>query len=409
MSAERQIPAKPPKAPAVTPAAGAPPMLGNEEMLLAYVEQLADARKGQRAMVVHLSRLQGAKPRDKNLQIVAAVLREVTDQFSGRLFALENGDIVVVCKGITRRAIDETIEVLRYLFNDDPVTRSGTEHADFCAMFDLEVGYVDFMFALDEIREAARRSSITAGQRRRFDPGAIDPPHAGDLFKALQRVELAGMLRRQTVWDMAPDTAPRPFFEEIFVSMDRLQKAIGPAFDLAKDRQLFLYVSRWLDQHVMATVARHQSNVSLRLGFSLGLATLMSPEFDDFDKRGAIGPERAVLEIPLADLLRAPSTFRQVADRLKQRGCRLCIDDVSHQMLPYVNLRPLAPDYVKVIWDDALMHLGEEPLREFCAAMTAVGSERIILSRCGRRQAIRVGHAMGIRLFQGWQINQANR
>src|SRR5215472_4294333 len=133
MSANRQITARP-KAP---PAAGAAPMFGSEEMLLAYVEQLAEARKGQRAMIVHLSRLQGSKPRDKNLQIVAAVLREVTDQFSGRLFAIESGDIVLVCKGITRRSIDETIDVLRYLFNDDPVTRSGSEQADFCAVFDL--------------------------------------------------------------------------------------------------------------------------------------------------------------------------------------------------------------------------------------------------------------------------------
>jgi EAL domain-containing protein (putative c-di-GMP-specific phosphodiesterase class I) len=409
MSADRQIPARQPKAPAAAPAAGTPPMLGNEEMLLAYVEQLTDARKGQRAMIVHLSRLQGSKPRDKNLQIVAAVLREVTDQFAGRLFVLDNGDVVVVCKGITRRAIDETIEVLRYLFNDDPMTRAGTEQADFCAVFDLEVGYIDFLFALDEIREAARRISSAAGQRRHLDPTSIDPVHAGNLIKALQRVEFAGMLRRQTVWEMARATAPRPRFEEIFVSMDRLQKAIGPAFDLAKDRQLFLYVKRWLDQHVMATVVRHQSNVSLPLGFSLGLATLLSPEFDDFDKRSAIARERIVLELSLAELLRAPSAFRQVADRLKQRGYRLCIDDVSHQILPCLNLRPLAADYMKVVWDDTLLHLGEESLREFCEAVAAYGGERVILSHCGRRQAIRVGHAMGVRLFQGWQMDQANQ
>jgi EAL domain-containing protein (putative c-di-GMP-specific phosphodiesterase class I) len=409
MSADRQIPARQPKAPAAAPAAGVPPLLGSEEMLLAYVEELADARRGQRAIIVHLSRLQGAKPRDKNLQIVAAVLREVTDQFSGRLFVIENGDVVVVCKGITRRAIDETIEVLRYLFNDDPMTRAGSEQADFCAVFDLEVGYIDFLFALDEIREAARRASNAAGQRRRFDPTSIDPVHAGNLIKALQRVELAGMLRRQTVWEMSNATVPRPLFEEIFVSMDRLQKAIGPAFDLAKDRQLFLYVKRWLDQHVMATVVRHQSNVSLPLGLSLGLATLLSPEFDDFDKRCAIGRERIVLEMPLAELLRAPSTFRQMADHLKQHGYRLCIEDLSHHILPYLNLRPLMADYMKVIWDDALLQLDEEALREFCEAVAGYGGERVILSRCGRRQAIRVGHAMGIRLFQGWQMDQANR
>lgn len=408
MSSDRQLPAKYARTTTVPPSAPLP-VLGSEEMLLSYVEQLADARKGQRAMIVHLSRLQGAKPRDKNLQIVAAVLREVTDQFSGRLFVLENGDIIVVCKGITRRAIDETIEVLRYLFNDDPMTRAGSEQADFCAVFDLEVGYIDFLFALDEIREAARRSSSAAGQRRRLDPASIDPVSAGNLIKALQRVELAGMMRRQTIWDMAPGTAPRPLFEEIFISMDRLQAAIGPAFDLAKDRELFLYMKRWLDQYVMATVVRHQANVSLALGLSLGLTTLLSAEFEEFDKRSTIGREHIIVEMSVVELLRAPSTFRQVADRLKQRGYRLCIGGVNHQILPYLNLRRFGAHYIKVIWDDALLQLGEEPLREFCEAVAAAGGERIILSHCGRRQAIGVGHAMGIRLFQGWQMDQANR
>ena len=43
------------------------------------------------------------------------------------------------------------------------------------------------------------------------------------------------------------------------------------------------------------------------------------------------------------------------------------------------------------------------------AAIADCGSERIVLTRCGRRQAVDVGQAMGIELFQGWQIDQANR
>lgn len=37
------------------------------------------------------------------------------------------------------------------------------------------------------------------------------------------------------------------------------------------------------------------------------------------------------------------------------------------------------------------------------------GSERIVLTHCGRRQAIDVAQATGIELFQGWRIDQANR
>lgn len=65
--------------------------------------------------------------------------------------------------------------------------------------------------------------------------------------------------------------------------------------------------------------------------------------------------------------------------------------------------------YVKVVWDDALLQAADGAMRELRAAIADCGAERIILTRCGRRQAIDVGQAMGIELFQGWQVDQANR
>jgi hypothetical protein len=408
MADERHAPVKQPKRPGAPQSAPAP-LLGTEDMLLGYVDQLASLRNGQRAMIVHLSRLQGVKPRDKHLQIVANVLRQLTDQYSGRLFVLGNGDVVLLCKGITRRAIDETIEVLRYLFNDDPVTREGAERADFCAVFDLEVGYVQFRFALDEIREASRRSAAAGPRLPRLDPASIAGVRAGDLLKALNRLDLASLVRRETIWEMAPKAAPRAMFDEIFVSMEQMQKALGPNFDLVKDRPLSLYVKQWLDRRLMETLVRHKANVAPPLSVNLNLSTLQSPDFDEFDGGRPAERERVILEMPLAELWSTPSTFRAVADLLKRRGYRRSLDGVSHQMLPYLNLGRLALDYVKVVWDDALLHLGDGPLREFCEAIAACGSARIILSHCGRRQAISVGHAMGIRLFQGWQVDQANQ
>jgi hypothetical protein len=47
-------------------------------------------------------------------------------------------------------------------------------------------------------------------------------------------------------------------------------------------------------------------------------------------------------------------------------------------------------------------------MRELREAIADCGTERIILTRCGRRQAIDVGQA-GIELFQGWLVDQTNR
>ena len=41
------------------------------------------------------------------------MLQQVMEQYPSRLFALGNGDVVAICKGITRRAFDETTELFQ--------------------------------------------------------------------------------------------------------------------------------------------------------------------------------------------------------------------------------------------------------------------------------------------------------
>ena len=80
-----------------------------------------------------------------------------------------------------------------------------------------------------------------------------------------------------------------------------------------------------------------------------------------------------------------------------------------YQALPFINFRRFDVDYIKVVWDDALLQLDDRTLRELCAAIAECGKGRSVLTRCGRREAIRVGQAMGIQLFQGWQVDHANQ
>ena len=385
--------------------------LGTEDSLFNYVDQLAEARAGQRAMIVHLSRLDRLRRNDKHLQIVANMLHQVMEQYPGRLFALDNGDVVAICKGITRRAFDETIELFRYLFNDDPLAAESVQRADFCALFDLEIDYPQFLAALEEIRETALRQSRS---RMRVTPqlatSAVRSPRIEEMVKSLARVDIASLVRRQTVWRMSPAQPPDPISDEIFISLDRIRKASGIDVELTKDRQLLHDLMLWLDQHLLATVARYHASVVHALSVDIHLATLLSPVFDEFDKNPAIETrDRIIFEMQLAELTADLPGYLSATKRLQERGYRRCLDGVSHQALLYINFRRLDVDYVKVVWDDALLQVDGDALRELRDAIADCGSERIILTRCGRRQAIDVGQAMGIELFQGWQVDQANR
>ncbi|HZB94229.1 MAG TPA: EAL domain-containing protein [Stellaceae bacterium] len=390
------------------------PAIPGEEMLYAYLQQVAELRSGQRALIFRLSRLQRSHRRDKHLQIVANMLQEVLDQYPGRLFQLRNGDVVMVCKGITRKAIDETTELLRYLFNDDPLAREGAEQADFCVAYDLEVNHPDFLAALEEIRESEAKLRNTrpppVNLAASGETGPLDSARASDLIAAMNRIDLSTMGRRQTVWEMVPGKPAQPRFDEFFFSIDKLRSAIGDNFDLAKDRQLFFYLMRWLDRYMLTTLLRDHLHFHRPLSVNVNLSTLLSPEFATFDgQRPTDWRDRLILEIQLADLWSDLPAFLTLSEGLKRRGYQRCLDGVLYKALPFINFRRFDVDYVKVVWDDALLQLDDKTLRELCAAIADCGKGRIVLTRCGRREAIRVGQAMGIQLFQGWQVDHANQ
>lgn len=385
-----------------------------EDVLHGYLEQVAAGRAGQRGIIFRLSRLDRSHRRDKHLQIVGNMLQEVTQQYPGRLFVLRSGDVVMICKGITRKAIDETTELLRYLFNDDPLAREGAEAADFCATFDLEINHAQFLAALEEIREAEAKRRAEQAMPARFvlggETGPLDSERARELIDAVSHIDLSTMGRRQTVWEMAPGKPPEPRFDEFFFSIERLRHAIGANFDLAKDRQLFTYLMRWLDRYMLATLLRDHAKFQRPLSVNINVSTLLSPDFTTFDDlRPTDWRDRLILEVQLADLWSDLPAFLSISDGLKRRGYQRCLDGVLYQALPFVNFRRFDVEYVKVLWDDALLQLDERTLRELCEAIADCGKGRIILTRCGRREAIKVGQAMGIHLFQGWQVDQANQ
>ena len=97
-----------------------------EAQLLRHVRQIGEVRLAQRALLFHLSRLQKHHRRDKHLRIAANMLEELVNRFNGRLFLLQEGDLVVTCKGARQKTLEEAVEVIRYLFNDDPLARAET-------------------------------------------------------------------------------------------------------------------------------------------------------------------------------------------------------------------------------------------------------------------------------------------
>src|SRR5690242_9023595 len=84
------------------PAPAAIKAAGSDEALVKHMAQLHEAAAVAQIVWLHLSRIDPAERGGKRVLAVATALAEVAKRFSGRLFVLHSGDMVVCCSGIAR-------------------------------------------------------------------------------------------------------------------------------------------------------------------------------------------------------------------------------------------------------------------------------------------------------------------
>ena len=103
---------------------------------------------------------------------------------------------------------------------------------------------------------------------------------------------------------MAAGREPQPHSEELFISIKALRETVGPAFEVASDRQLFGYLTRWLDTYMLKTISWEHFGVGPPLSFNINLETLRTPEFAEFEnRRPPAWRDRIMLELQLSDVL----------------------------------------------------------------------------------------------------------
>lgn len=390
---------------------GAAPLA--EARLLRQVQRLTEPRGGHRALYFHLSRLQPHNRRDKHLQIVANMLDDVVQRFSGKLYRLATGDIVLLCKGARRKTLEGAAELIRYLFTDDPLTQHDDSGAAFHSLYDLEHDYRPFLalaqrlYATQTRRQATERPGRGPPARPRQP---LDPEHLGDILGIITRADLSNVMRRQTAWALPAGAEPHPLFEEIFVSIEELGQALAPDFHLGNDRWLFQYLTQALDRRVLWLLTRDYPAGTRGLSLNVNVATLLSPEFSDFEEHLPVRARgNILLELQLADVWSDFGAFLFVQNLAQQHGYRLVLDAVRFRALPFIDAKRLGFDYVKLAWEDALLELSAEEEAELRRAVEALAPVRVILARCDRAEAVGFGQAAGISLFQGWHIDRLVR
>ena len=386
-----------------------------EAALLDYAERLARHRRDRIAVHVHLSRLQSYNRREHHIRIATNTFEDLVKPFDGRLFALRNSDIVFIGKA-RLTDIDEAVLKLRYLFSEDPLARLNDDNGDggFCGWYLLEYDYPRFMDAVrrladqaeasDAAADAARRSVEQAARRR----NPLTPALLAKLEDALSGADLASFMRNQSVCALTAVDPPEPVFEEVFVSTDDLARTLVPDVDVTADPWLFQRLTTVLDRRVLKEMAHGIGRSRRAFSLNLNVSTVLSEDFRQFDRSVPVGVRgRLVIELQKLDIFHDMGAYAFARDFLRERGYRLCLDGLTHLTLPYIDRERLGLDLIKMFWS-AELGTAARPgqLSELGQRIAAMGRARLILCRCHDAEALNVGRALGVTLFQGHAVDR---
>lgn len=372
-----------------------PEFVTPESLLLDTAERLGRVRAGRVAVRVRLSRL-GPAFRDPAYGRVAARMFDgLVAQYRCQVFVLSDGDIVATGKDMPFGDVDAVIYKLRMLFDGDPLVHHdpyGPEDR-FCSWYDLEVDYDAFL--------AMTADAVSRGPNRRPPPTpALSPAEAERIVGLLTDEVVRPFVTAQAAVRVGADKTARLAFQEIFVSLSELAPRVAPGRDIGRDRWLFQYLCDALDARLLAGIrGLTLFGRELPVNLNLGIATVLSPVFDDFLRR--FPQAKVTVEFQTIDAFADLVGFRRACDLLHAAGHRAMLDGLTPLGLWMLADGALPVDGFKLIWNDDIATARPGTDRDPEAAVRALGPERMVLGRCGSLAAIDWGLRHGISTFQG--------
>jgi hypothetical protein len=394
------------------------PSVPQDAALLAAARRLVEARpSGGWACYIRLSHMPPAKLKE-NFSFAVNILRSAVERCLGRLFVLQNSDIVVICWQTRRWQLRSAIASLQPLFDGEGRSATGAKSRDpgFATWWDLDQQSAEFLSFVQYVAAGSERppASAPAPEARASEAGSgasrtarFDPVKLATLVARIKGANLAAVIRRQSVCRIAGGGAPQPLFEEVYVSIQELQRLFAPRGELGLDRWLFRSLTEVLDERVLDWLAAAES-LSLISGFALNLnlSTIGAPEFARFEAQfGAHLRGRMIVEIDKSDLLGDLPRFAEVQKSFRSRGYMICIDGLTGPDLQAIDYGRFGADYFKVLWHPDFLDTEGEARIALERLIAQASADKIILSHCSIGEAVSFGAELNISLFQGWHVD----
>ena len=384
-----------------------------EKLLLDYLRRLEDHKSGRHAVHLLLSNLKSYNRREHHVRAAANGFELLIKELQGQLFILENTDLIFFFKTEALPQVETIVQKLRFLFSDDPLLEDeGQDESSFSVWYDADEQYEEILHMIqglvnvkEQLKRHARtrmdtRAALKARQRE-GDP--LTPEVLAKVETALERADLSNLVRRQYVCKIDAQMIPEQAFSEMFISIADLRETMIPGVNLLSNRWLFQHLTETLDLRMLSLLSKTDTfTISGDISFNANVATLLSPEFQEFDdnisaaKRGSM-----IVELQKVDMFADLGAYLFAREYLQDKGYRICIDGLTHKTLPLIERDRLGADLIKLVWHPEMVDGGPDMHERVRSMVKRANPARVILCRVDNREAIDFGHSVGISLFQG--------
>lgn len=386
------------------PGSSTPEIVTQESLLLGAAERVVKIRDGRMALQLHLSLLRPQNRQDGHIRIALRMLEPMVNAYRGQMFLLGNSDVVFMLKDPNPVDVENMIFKLRALFSKDPLTYadSGDGRDHFSTWFDLESEYEAFLeLARKAVTEARQRQKVKAAGAREIQN--LDSKTLGKVLERLSAIDIARLIRRQSAIVITGQGNAVVLFQEFYVAMAELQKALVPDVNLLGNRWLFQHLSQTLDLRMLDALRAMKLSErpnSFNLNFNLTTATTQS--FADFEHGEAAGTQIS-LELSVLDILADSRAYQKLRPELRERGIGVVIDNLNTLTLKLMDLRQFDADLYKISWS---MEMRETEYGDAAAAaLLPLPPEKLLLARCDSEDGIAWGLNQGINRFQGRHVD----
>ena len=343
----------------------------------------------------------------------------IKKKYGGEIFSLHNEDIIFFYKKSAYEEIQTCIVKIKFLFQNDNVLKN-VEKNGFIKLFELDKQNDEFINTITYITKGngevikIKSTETKKTQKPLFTQKPIEKIRRGlsplmlaRVQKSLSMVDFSSYIRRQAICAVIGNSKPQMIFEEVYVSIPDLRDSLLPDVDLTANPWLFQSLTETLDKRVLETISRHDDG-SLTGNFSINIniSTILSDEFLEFDDNiNASMRSSIILELQLVDMFSDIKSFILAKSFAQARGYKVCLDGISVDKLKYLNRESLSCDLIKIIWHSSFMDIIKEDTH-FTDYTNKAERAKMILCRVDDPDAVKVGNALGINLYQGRYVQK---